>query len=762
MAVNNFIKSVLKWAAICCFIFVSTSSAQNRKDSILKSNLHTLDSTFQNKADNKNHALFHKLDSSFKKTTFDSNSQHFWNKPFKIQLPPKKTKILGQYCLAAFYTDVQNPRSLNEKQYIRLYGTPELLILGLPFSGNFNFTTEDNNLYNSNSFSLNFDKQKYLENLKQQASEQITGYKKELSGMNREIQKQHFEISNLKRSLEYEKRKIKGDSLSCKNLINTWEQELNNKISNENQELLTVKTNKQDSLYHKHRIDSLNAEFKTRVENLQRIQSKGDSVYNSMVIRYEELKVQYQKLEDQFEEAKKYVQKADSIISNPEHLLSNSVGQNNQSKFISYIPKIEKFNMGNINPEYGDLILNGIPIRGIDIKLQQNLIFKFTAGKTFSNLIPARTNNIKQLYNRNLLLGAVGLKNKYGIVLLNAGRIWDNENSINKHIFNNLLGLQVDYLFLKRLTIKTEVLFSDYKSKYNSETIVNSDFSNISNLTSFRDKFALSTNINFRMGSSTKLFGNLKRFSSQFTNIGNPYLRSDFQEYRIGLEQDFFKKKIAFSGFYYVNSDNLSRLNNFTNKTEGFGFQSQTNFSRMPNIVISYTPFIQGTYHPDSLLRSNNHFATKSITITYQKATKSIRYFFLTSYTDGVIQFGDEGIKMHNRSLQSMITLKSKKFQTNCSYTKSFTEGKIDTMSFDMLTFNANFSTGKYLTLGLQMQSAFFLNEGSRIYNSINFRYKFSSKLSILIQAGYNSIKNIWGIEQMIGFTGRTAIVLKL
>lgn len=742
---------------VYCTLNISTANSQSKSDSASNSIL-KISETTASKFDNSKNQILNGVSTP----NLDSNSLKFWKKPFKIPVPTKKNKLSGQIGLTAFYTDIQNPRSLNEKQFVRFYGTPEIMILGLPFIGNFNFTTENNTLYNSNTFSINFDKQQYLDNLKQQATDQVTGYKKELSEMNRDIQKQHFEMSSLKKKIDYEKRKLSGDSISGDKLINQWDQELSNTIANESEKKIKARKEGIDTAEYKQRIDSFHYEYNSKVADLREKQAHYDSLYKIMLYRYEQMSNKYEEMEVQFEEAKKYVQKADSLSKNPEFILSSLVQQGKQSNFLSAIHKIEKFNVGNINPNYGDLTLNGLPVRGIDLKFKHTFIYKFTLGKTFSNLLPSQLQQNNKLYNRKIIFGAIGLKNKNGSIFLNTGRIWDDENSLNKRVFNNLLGLQIDYLFLKRIFIKSELLLSDYNNIYNSETNLTSDYNNGPPIISLADKLAFSTSLNYSMGNSTKFYSNLRRFGSQFINIGNPFLRNDFQEYRVGIETNTLKNKIAISGFYYSNSDNLQKSKTSTYNTKGFGFQAQTNFTGKPNIGISYTPFIQGTHHPDSLLRSNNHFATKTATVSYQKATKAMRFFLLTSFTDGVIQFGDEGVKMHNRSLQSLFSVVAKKWQANYSYTKSFTEGKIDTMSFNMFTLNANYTASRNFTFGIQQQYAYFLNGGKRIFNSINIRYKFSNKLSVQIHAGYNSINKIWGIEQMIGFTGRCVIVIKL
>ncbi len=755
-------KNKNKCLLMLVFTFINASSlnAQFFKDSITNKLIKKLDSNVLNIDGTTNIPTNKIFDKTGNNKQLDTNKKNFWEHPFTINIPKTETKLGGQFGVTAFYTDVQNPRNLNERQYIRVNGTPEISIAGLPFSGNFNYTTENNTVYNSNIFSFNFDKQRYIEQVKQQAYNEISINKKELSKMNSEIQKQHFDIANLKRNIEYEKRKILGDSISASKLIKRWENELTDEIAKEKQTLSKNKVT--DSTKYFKKIANLKEQFNAKVATLNQRKLNSDSALNNMVSKSDQLKDNYEKKQHEYEVAKKYIQNADSIINNPELLMKHFIGFNKGNKTIGLVSKIENFNTGNVNPFYGDLMLNGLPVRGIDIKYQNHFIYKLTAGKTFSNFVPIQNNINTNNYNRYLLFGAVGFKNKFGEIFFNIGRIWDDEKSKNKRVYNHLIGLQAEYLLFNRILIKSEILGSDFKTKYNAETSLNREYNSETNVSTLRDKLALNTNFTYNIASSSRLLFVYRSFGSQFTNIGNPFIRKDFREYRLGIERDILNKKIIYSGFYYANTDNLRKINNSTNSTKGFGFQGQTNFSDYPNLGVSYIPFTQGTTHPDSLLISNNHFSTKTATISYQKVYKFVRYFIQGSFSDGIIQFGNEGTKMHNRNMQSVFSTTTKKWQTTSTFSKSFTDGKVDTLSYNLFAININYKANNNLTLGIQQQTAFFNTGGLRISNSLNFRYKFMSRMSIQLQLGNNYIENIWGIDKLYGLTAKSMITIRL
>lgn len=713
--------------------------------------------------------------SKAKLPSFDSSTDWKNLSPFKFKLPEKKFGAGGSLSLTGFYTDIQNPRSLNERQYLRINANPKITILGLPFTSEIYYTTENNKFYNSNNISLHFDKNKFVKDIQDQAKKQALEYKQEVFNLGKELKSQQISTQNLKQQLENQKRSLQFDSINSDKYLNSLETQI--KAETENQ--IKVQTEKikstgnaqkdsmlQDSilLANQQKIDSLKQQYEIKKQYYVSKKQEADSLYKVAKEKYELVTKKTEEAKAKYDQAKAYVSKVDSISKDPQSLLMSMVKDKAGGKLLKSVALLQKMDIGNTNPYYGDYMLNALPTRGADIETNiGKWIVKASGGLTMSNLITSNaTTSVK--YDRNIGAFGIGYKSNLGTIQTSAAYIWDKPTRTNGVVKNALIGINTEHNLFKKINITNDIVYSDYQETLKSgiEIIRNYSGSNNTLKTSAIDKMAIRSLASYNAGKLGELSIQIKQLGAMFQNAGTPFMRRDYREIKAGIKEHFFKNKISLSAYYLENSDNLRKEKAFTNSTKGFGFQGQSNFTKGPNFAVSYTPFTQGAYHPDSLLRTNNQYSTKMASVNYQKNSGQIKWFTMVSYSDGMLQFGDTGIKMHNRNVQGMISIFTKKVTSTITYSKSFTEGRVDTLNFDMVSTSFQWNINKKISIGIQNQSAFFENGGYRIYSATNIKINLSKHFQFNLQTGYTFIEKIWGINKSEGFTGKTQLLIRI
>lgn len=707
--------------------------------------------------------------------TFDSSySFDKVLKPFKFSLPQKKFGAGGSLSITGYYTDIQNPRSLNEKQYVRINANPRVVLLGLPFTSEIYYTTENNRFYNSNSFSLHFDKDKFVKDLQNQAKKQVAEYKQELFAMGKDLRSQQISTDNLRRELEMQKRHFQMDSVQMQKQLEAAQEKLKAEAEKQaRQKLDSFKSTgdaKKDSLLkdsmlvaQQQKLAHLQKEYEQKKADLLAKKQQADSLYRKGKETYEEAVERVQKLKAGYDQAKSYIAKADSISKDPQALLTSMVKDKGAGKLMKTMSSLQKLDVGNISPYYGDYMINAIPARGADLESSQGKwLFKASGGLTMSNLISTTTQG-QTHYDRNFGALGVGYKTGLGTVTLSSAYIWDKPQRPQGVVKNALLGLQTDHTFFKNITLQNDVTYSDYTQTYKSGIEVIRNYNGTGSTIKYNmlDRTALYSRISYNAGKFGEIQAGFKQLGSLFQNAATPFMRRDYREIKLGLKEHLFKNKVHLSAYYLKNSDNLRKEKAYTNSTKGMGFQGQTSFSKGPNFAVSYTPFTQGAYHPDSLLRTNNQYSTKTASVNYQKNAGKIKWFTMVAYSDGMLQFGDTGVKMHNRNVQGMLSAFTKKITASVTYSKSFTEGRVDTLNFDMVSSNVQINLGKKISAGVQNQSSWFKNGGYRIYTASTVRINFNKNFQFQLQTGYTWIEKIWNIRKGEGFTGKSQLIIK-
>lgn len=720
---------------------------------------------------------------SLKKQVLPKDS--FLKKPdlplFKFPKPKRKVEFHSQLNLTGFYTDIQNPRSLNEQQYLRIQANPKISLFGLPFQSEIYYTTESNRVYNTNSFSLHFDKEKFLQNLQQQAQQQVKEKRKEILNKATDLRKHEISTQQLENELKLNQRGWQIDSQYLSKLQQQAEEKLEKELK-EQEELAKQQLDSQRGVWqdsaekdkrvaeNKKRIDSLRYEIEKKKNLLVSKKKTADSLYAVNYEKYMKIKAKADTLKQQYETAKVWLNKADSFSHNPKDVIANMAGGKLQ-KAIKRVGNVEKLDIGNIQPQYGELMMGGVPARGIDVQVNpQRWIVKTTLARTFDNF--GAIGNLPAQYNRNLAAMGLGREIKsnriFGRVIWNAGYLWDTEKAFENNgncIKNFLTGADWQLQVIKKIKLNGEIVHSDFQKEYGKNSIVIRDYKLQSPVRyTVWDKVSAKANVEFATQSLGTPYIKVQRLGSVFQNVANPFLRRDFQEIQTGIKGGILKNKVQIAAFYMRTNDNLKKDKDFTYSTKGFGIQAQSSFANGPNFSINYTPFTQGSAHPDPLLRTNNQYATKMASINYMHNRGEVRKFFMMSYTDGMLQLGDTGSKMHNRNVQALVTITGKSTSVTVNYSKTFTQGMgigVDTLNFNMLNVNISKQISKIFAINVIQQSALYANGGYRIFSAANAKLQVSKYLQWQLLLGYTRIDKIWELNNADGITARTQLGIR-
>jgi len=703
-------------------------------------------------------------------------------------------KLTGEIRSESFAATAQNPMLRNEPVYSRLYITPTISFLGLPFKANFFLTTENNNAYKSNFFSFKFD----ANAMRQQAATQIQNEIDEAKKTDRlrqlDIQKNALETQRYEDELNGMKSKIPDADVLQKTLEQQAEEKSKAYIEQERQaaeeklknaseeEKLKIQQElkqKEDSIinhYKKEAGDSIMAAKGQYMDKIDTAKVNGykdkateDTAqlgqYLRMLQKVEDLKAQKQKLDDLRQlDSTKILQKAGGI-RNPDDLRKLAKEQLPGNQFIKNVLAVDRFGIGVVNPQYSEFTLFAATVKGLDIGInKEKWFYDLTIGKTTKQLTGPFTSN-KSVYDRNIGVARIGigeLKDDH----LSAEYLYafDNKSTdINMpQIRNGVLNLNVQFKLLKGTQMEANAAQSVYKESF---TLLQTNYVS----STAKTNIALGTNANKSyllkatqtVSKNAKLEAQIKQTGAAFRSVGNPFLRRNFREFEIKYEQQFFKKKIKFSGFYKEMRDNLIELNKATNRLKGYGLKLSTAFEKFPNLMVSYSPYQQGNNHPDSIYRTNNQFSVTNAMITYKKRYKTIAWNGLVSYTRSAMEINDRGTVAY-RLVSTVHTMQLGNRNTSIlSYLSNVTAPFVDSLNSNSIQINHTYLANKKMSLTLLSEQTKYKNGAYKMGGGLQVTSTVFRNFTLSLLARYDKVHKLWHLEDADVFTGRVVMVWK-
>jgi hypothetical protein len=725
------------------------------------------------------------INSKWDKIQIDIKSLLTLDKPSLIN--KKNIHSGGSINLEGYTSNAVLPFSANEATYLRSWGNPNISIFNLPFEMNYFVTTEENNYYHSNSVTFRFDINQFrtnIENAQKAKVEEAKNLYKELYSLESDIEIYKKDLARAKKQYEYKyQNDLENRSLMLRALDNQKIQDSLLDLAKLKQTEITNRV--QDSLNSQK--DGVSSKLKSKYNT-----NKKDSIEDE----YQKKKSEFDKNLNQFnhylkiidsisaqiEHYKKLIQKIRNPDFSPEQLSKEAEKKAKQS-FSDSVEKrkkllqkklesIEDFEFGLFNTFYSKNTLNGIAIRGINIKIKSedlNAYSRVSAGFTISELNTSfqslsnevgKRNSNKTQFDRRITAIKLGLGNEFDNTLYYISLFsWDQHNSNSDNFKNAVNGFGGNYRW-KNIQFNGEILHSIYDRQSNLNQIT--DDLQINNFKIFKQRLALTAEFKYKLNSTTNTKFKFDQKNVGFRSVGTPFSQNDFRTMEFNLNKTFFKNKLTFQGFYKYLNNNLTKISDSKNELKGMGLTAQTNIKKYPNILIAYYPFEQSNYHIDSVQRTNNKFKSFLVQISYQKSWKN-------NYSYSFINYNLATIEYHEFGLQTALTkifsaselLQNDKYRSSFNYLLNLTKPSIDSINYHSINFSLSRKLKK-LEFGIDGQQKYTFSHGKSLIHSLSVKYKKNSRFNLSANAGVGYLDKVWSVSNLYYFYSRLNLVFLL
>lgn len=670
------------------------------------------------------------------------------------------------------------PFSTNQPVYSRWYGNTKISVYYIPLNVDFYYTTEPNQYYNNNFITFSLDKEQMMANARNGVYDKI---KQKKEGLRQNtiakdlIEKQKQSILD---SVNQQKKGLKKfvqpsvpfdllDTSGMKNkiedlAIKRYSQEKND-LKDSTEQVDQYKDQIGDSLERaKAEYEKRKAQYDSINEKVKELEAKyefADSLYNS----YHDLDSIYKNELDKLETYKKSGALLQSI---GEKYLPKKIGQPLEKA----LGVIDKFQVGLTTPFFSKYILTGIPVKGIDLALKgKKLSSEIVYGKMNSFYSPINTNGFenKKANFENPIYGfKLEYKPKENIALSwNNTLIVSNVGQSNE-TKNAATGLELDWHFNSKLDIKG-VVYSTYLShlfnKPNSPIKTEQPLPILNPIQLFKQQSMYVVESKYKLFKNTDVIGKITRVNLGYNAFGAPFNRRNFLEHDVALKHVAFKRKLLLDLGY----KNLQMLNlpgdSITNKSKGFSLNLRTNFKKLPNVILNYSPYYQGNNHPDTLFRTNNQYSLFTSTVFYSFKTKEVNHTFSFSFTNAKTEF----FQMNNRVVQTklgtgMYIVAIKKLTISTTFQMNRVNPGIDTVNYNSYRININRTLNEKYSIGLQTMYNKFQNEAYLYTCGIQFNATFKNQIVLQSMLSAGRINQLYNIDDLKTFFGRINVVYPL
>lgn len=691
--------------------------------------------------------------------------------------------LSGEIVSESFTTNYRDPFTVSEMTYSRFYGSPTLQIANLPFKVDFFVTTEDNTIYNSNTFSARFDTEQFKNNLRQKANQKLQDVTKHKDIISNKKEALNQQRGKLKQRLESEKQKLNAIELDIpkvdvdakgqipntpdvKGKSSVLKDKLKSQGENKIEQLKTEATNKKDSFVtantSKDRITSMDSakyeEFKRKKAEYE----KRKAQYDNLMKKYELVDSVYTVLKSADSLYEEKVKKLRSEYANQDFLKQQAQSKLKSKKLASLLSKIDYFELGINYPYFSKLSLNGTPVKGLNIGFSSGKNrYKIVAGKTFNNQFNTfGLNQPNPEFTRNVQGVSFEHQTARGSIEIANSSIWDNATE-EEPKRNFVQTISLDHQFGKKIVLKLHTAHSVYSDNTSIPPLAD-EIDNPSFLEQRLNQLALGSELRFRLDAQSKLKVEAQRIYPGFINLSNPYMRNGFDEYKANLDRKFFKRKLHTTIFYKHFSDNITGIQQSTNTMKGYGISARTNFRKLPNFFVQHAPYEQGNNHPDSIFRTNNQLSVTSAGMIYLKQVKKTNVSVITNYTRSQIDFNNGESPVENVFYNAMVGLKRPKLNLSINGYRNQSKPNIDTLNYS----GARIELAQQGGAKVLFSSSLFYD----YYDSDDYRYNwvttaaftFRKKLSIQTSFGLGMVDGLYGVDHKNIYSGRLLLTYRL
>jgi len=334
------------------------------------------------------------------------------------------------------------------------------------------------------------------------------------------------------------------------------------------------------------------------------------------------------------------------------------------SKVQSIMQKIKTFEIGMCYPNYSEFLVSRIPVKGINIEIQdRKLFFAFTHGKTVNNIFLTNNivnNNLNAVRNLYNFFNFNNIEDGRKVTAFKVGYGGKNETHLHAGF---LYGLGKTSYFDTTTVLadweKNLVMEVDGKLKIKSHSTIGLSYGKsaiqVNNINYEEDAKLFSSLIdpanrtNAVLGkykasikkTGTKIETSFRWVDPFFRSFGVGFIRSDNIRYQVKASQKI-GKKFKVGGLFRKEEDNLLRIYDFKNTLVSYG----ANLSYRPNrhwmLKADYRPISQNiSSSVDSLNTNLSNWIVNGV-VSYNKRLGNAHFNFSNIYTHYQLFNGQE------------------------------------------------------------------------------------------------------------------------
>jgi hypothetical protein len=664
--------------------------------------------------------------------------------------PAMRFSSTGSVGIEAYQTNFQSPRLLNQPSYIRLT-TRQTFNLGIIPIGLEGFaTTEPQSVYSSNYLRFYFDREAYKAAIQKKRQSAMSQLQQQAALSKAELEKQKRYLADLEARAETAEQELAKSKERLAEKQNTWGQFTSAHI---------IRSNVPDST------------------GLQLKRMLNQRAADSMAIEYliRDTQQLHQYLKAGSEKKAKYsaaVQKLDSAFTHDTALLGqarrsirgfdggieqsaqNMVGSRAERLFAG----VTQFQVGSAQVLIHPYSLNGTSMRGIN------------AGYSFGNTeVEIAAGAIQSVglfqFDRNRIpfdRPAVALKVTTQLSALKIGtfghivRDLPEKAAKNNHeaFSNAVFGVFAEGTLGKNTNVELSAATATFSVQSTRVRQVIYSGPATVRRTGFENKayrIRLEQQLSKRLSSEITA----QMAGPAFRNLGNPFMRSRFEEQALKLKGATLSGQLLLSGFYKRFNDNPGKLQEITNASQGYGISIQTRFKKrwLPNFNFSITPYEQGNNHPDTLLRVNSRFNMTMAGASWRVQRGRFKYSVHALGTQSSMALTDtQRINMRTLTMQQDLQA-GKGFNAGVTATFSRSVPGVDSTQSNIWQVRAGWS-GSFGQLTVLGHYAQFLNGAYRKGVALNYGIMARKNLRLSMKLGYDHYYRMWGLEREIALSG--------
>lgn len=668
-------------------------------------------------------------------------------------------KLNGTASMESYSSSFQNPRNLSEAKYIRFSSYSNVSIFTLPFVADVYYTTEKNSLFNSNHFSIRFDKQSFEQSLTQKYQQNLKVSKQELDY----TQYQTALLDKSKAALEQQKASLAGKQAEYKTrLEDQLEKEKNQQLKKGRDSLDLLEDefkNKglsyRDSLQQKRERVQTKMEQKRLAADTHRLAKK----YRLVSKKLDSVHLKYQKYREKFSEDSAKMADFIQAYNDPVSKAGLWLGAKKESGMSRVLSAVNDFSIGNFISSNHALSTFGLNARGLQTK------FSLAKAEVGLDVGKAMANDLSsyQRSNGSFDRNAVAVRLDYPIhkklnSILFAHHIFDpkqKRSKDNKQAWvNSVYGLELNYLVLKQAAITINAAKSAFD--VSNRIGIDGEVDVKPYIHSFQSQSAYDFSIQSEITKTTELDATYSFVGPKYRNLGNPFMRVNFLEYKAKLKQGWIKNQIKTAVFYKQLSDNPMKINETTNTTSGYGFSVQSRFKnrKLPNFTFQISPYEQGNNHPDSLFRVNNQFQLMMGGMSYFTQIKAVGINAGIFGSNSVSQLSDSFLAgVHTISGNVDFTL-GQKLAIGSGFTAVRSKPFVDSSHVNIYQCRVHYALSRNARIGTEAFLSDYASGSYRKGVKLQGSYATKKGLSITLQTGYDRYFKLWGIDNAEAWSG--------